>query len=58
MSSFGLYLIGAIILIGGLVYGAVLLHLQTQWIVVGAVILLGACVLGAVNHTRQRDPAE
>jgi hypothetical protein len=58
MSSFGLYLIGAIVLIGGLVYGAVLLHVQTQWIVVGAVILLGACILGAVNHTRQRDPAE
>ena len=56
MSSFGLYLIGAVILIGGLVYSAVLLHVQTQWIVAGAVILLGACVLGAVNHTRRRDP--
>ena len=58
MSSFGLYLIGAIVLIGGLIYGAVLLHVQSQWIVVGAVILLGACILGAVTHTRQRDPAE
>ncbi|MEO5558231.1 MAG: hypothetical protein ABIO49_00965 [Dokdonella sp.] len=58
MSSFGLYLIGAIILIGGLVYGAWLLHVQPQWIVVGAVVLLGACILGAVNHTRRRDPPE
>jgi hypothetical protein len=56
MSSFGLYLIGAIVLIGGLVYAAWLLNVQMQWIVVGAVVLLGACILGAVNHTRQRDP--
>jgi fermentation-respiration switch protein FrsA (DUF1100 family) len=56
MSSFGLYLIGAIILIGGLVYGAWLAHVPTQWIAVGAIVLLGSCILGAVNHTRRRDP--
>jgi hypothetical protein len=56
MSSFGLYLIGAIVLIGGLVYAAWLVHVPSQWIVVGAVIVLGACILGAVTHTRRRDP--
>ena len=56
MSSFGLYIIGAIVLISGLVYAASLLHVPTQWIGVGAVILLGACILGAVTHTRRRDP--
>ncbi len=56
MSSFGLYLIGAIILISGLGYGAWLAHVPSQWIVVGVIVLLGACILGAVNHTRRRDP--
>jgi hypothetical protein len=56
MSSFGLYLIGAIVLIGGLAYGAWLAHVPPPWIVVGAVVLLGGCILGAVTHTRRRDP--
>ena len=56
MSSFGLYLIGAIVLIGGLAYAAWLVHVPSQWIGTGAVILLGACILGAVTHTRRRDP--
>jgi len=58
MSSFGLYLIGAIVLIGGLVYGAWLLHVPNQWIAVGAIVVLGSCILGGVTHTRRRDPPE
>ncbi len=58
MSSFGLYLIGALVLIGGLIYGAWLAHVPSQWIAVGAIVLLGAGILGAVTHTRRRDPAE
>lgn len=38
MSSFGLYLIGAIVLIGGLAYAAWLVHVPSQWIGAGAVI--------------------
>ena len=34
--SFAIYLVGAVILIGGLVYGAVLMELPSQWIAVGA----------------------
>jgi hypothetical protein len=38
--SFGLYLIGFLIVIGGLVYGAVILHVPQQWIAVGSVTLV------------------
>lgn len=58
MSSFALYLIGMLVVIGGLAYVAYLLHVPTQWIVAGAVVLLGAGIIGAVTHTRRRDPPE
>jgi uncharacterized membrane protein len=55
--SFGLYALGFAIVIGGLIYGAYLLHMPTHWIVVGAVVLLGVGILTGVKATRQRDPA-
>jgi hypothetical protein len=54
--SFGLYSIGFAILIGGLIYGAHLMHMPTRWIVVGAVILCGVGILTGVKNTRQKDP--
>ena len=55
--SFGLYSIGFVLMIGGLIYGAHLLHVPAHWIVVGAIVLLGLGVLTGVKATRQRDPA-
>ena len=55
--SFGLYAIGFAIVIGGLIYGAYLVHMPTHWIVVGAVVLLGVGILTGVKATRQKDPA-
>ena len=54
--SFGIYAIGFAILIGGLAYAAVLLHVPTHWIAVGTVILLGIGILTGVKSTRQKDP--
>ena len=54
--SFAIYITGVAIFIGGLVYGAILLHAPAQWIVVGALILLGLAVLTGVKATRQKDP--
>jgi hypothetical protein len=56
--SFGMYLFGIILLIGGLVYGAAMLHAPAHWLVVGTLVMLGAGVVAAVKATRQRDPAE
>jgi hypothetical protein len=55
--SFGLYAIGFMIVIGGLIYGAALMHVPAHWIVVGAVVLLGVGILSGVKATRQKDPA-
>jgi hypothetical protein len=53
--SFGLYLLGYLIVIGGLVYGAHLAHVPTHWIAVGAVVLAGLGILTGVKATRQKD---
>ena len=55
--SFGLYSIGFVLMIGGLIYGAHLLHVPAHWIVAGAIVLLGLGVLTGVKATRQKDPA-
>ena len=53
--SFGFFLGGIVLMIGGLSYGAVLLNVPVPWIVVGAVVLLGLGVLVAVKMTRPKD---
>jgi hypothetical protein len=54
--SFGLYVVGAIVLIAGLIYGANLMHVPSQWIVVGTLVVLGFAILSGVQSTRQKDP--
>jgi uncharacterized membrane protein len=56
--SFGLYVLGFVILIGGLIYGAVLLHVPSHWIVVMTIVLLGLAILKGVQSTRQKDPSD
>jgi len=55
--SYALYIFGFLIVIGGLIYGAILLHVPVQWIVVGSVVLLGMAILKGVKATRQKDPS-
>jgi hypothetical protein len=55
--SFGLYSIGVVLVIGGLIYGGYLMHVPAHWIVVGAIVSLGVGVLAGVKTTRQKDPA-
>jgi hypothetical protein len=57
MSSFATYLIGYLILIGGLAGAAYLLNIPATWIIVGIVVLIGAGVLSATSRTKMRDPA-
>ncbi len=55
--SFGLYALGFLILIGGLIYGAHLMHVPPHWIAVGAIVLLGIGIVTGVQSTRQKDPS-
>lgn len=54
--SFSIYIVGYLILIGGLIYGATLLHVPGQWIGVGAIVMVGLGILSGVANTRQKDP--
>jgi uncharacterized membrane protein YiaA len=53
--SFGLYLIGYVVLIVGLSYGAHLLHVPQKWIGVMILCLIGIAIIHGVRETRQRD---
>ncbi|MCX6633357.1 MAG: hypothetical protein NTW28_37655 [Candidatus Solibacter sp.] len=55
--SFGLYLLGYLIFVGGLTYGATLMHVPAHWIVAGAIALAGLGIVTGVKNTRQKDSA-
>ncbi|MEQ1490920.1 MAG: hypothetical protein ABL932_10275 [Terricaulis sp.] len=55
MSTFVIYAIGFLIMLGGLIYGATLLGVATQWIVVGALVMLGLGIAMGVGKTRTKD---
>lgn len=55
--SFGMYLVGFIILVIGLALGAYLLHVPPMWIGVGVIVLVGLGIMTGVTTTRQRDPS-
>jgi hypothetical protein len=54
--SFGIYLVGFLILIMGLALGAHLAHVPPQWIGTGVVCLVGLGILLGVTSTKRRDP--
>lgn len=56
MSAFALYIVGFVILLGGLAYGAFLLHVPHTWILVGVLVVVGFGVMSAVSRTKRRDP--
>ena len=56
MSSFGIYIIGFIILIVGLALAAHLLGVSSTWIGVGIVVMIGIGILSGVGRTKRPDP--
>ena len=55
MSNFVLYVLGYLIVIAGLAYGAFLLGVPPIWIAVGAVVLAGIGIVTGVSRTRHRE---
>ena len=53
--SFGIYLVGYVILIIGLALGANMLNVPMQWIGIGALCLVGIAIVHGVSATRQKD---
>lgn len=54
--SFGIHIVGYIILIIGLATGAYLLNVSQKWIGVGVLCLIGIAIIHSVKATRQKDP--
>lgn len=54
--SFALYLLGFVIVIVGLAWGAMVAGVPQTYILIGAVILFGIGLLSAVKRTRPKDP--
>ena len=55
LMSFGIYIVGYLILIAGLAIGAHLLNVPPQWIGVGVLCLIGVAVVHGATATRQKD---
>ena len=53
--SYVLSIIGLMLLLAGLVYGAMILNIPMPWIIVGTLVVLGLGVIGAAKAPRQRD---
>ncbi|MES2972829.1 MAG: hypothetical protein V4757_04440 [Pseudomonadota bacterium] len=55
--SFALYMIGFIIFLGGLIWGASVAGVPQLYIGIGALIVLGIGIFSAVSKTRSKDPS-
>lgn len=55
MSAFTIYVLGFIVLLAGLGYGAYLLHVPHTWIAVGALVMIGFGIMSAVSRTKTKD---
>ena len=53
--SFALYLIGFVIVIGGVAWGMSVAGVPTTWILIACIILLGIGILTAVKNERSKD---
>ena len=56
MTNFVIYMIGTLLVVAGLAYGASRLGISQVWIVAGALVILGLGLMGGIVKTRQKDP--
>ena len=51
------FIIGFLLLIGGLAWGALEMGAPQLWVMIGSMILLGIGIITAASRTRQNRPA-
>jgi len=54
--SFGLYLVGFVVVIAGVAWGLTVAGVRPLYITIACVILLGIGILTGVSRTRSKDP--
>lgn len=57
MTNLIVYLIGTLLVVAGLAYGASRMGINQAWIIVGALVIIGVGLMGGIVKTRQKDPA-
>lgn len=55
--SFALYLVGFLILIGGVAWALIAAKVPSLYIAIACVILLGLGIVTGVTRTRSKDPS-
>ncbi len=55
--NFAIYMIGTLLVVGALAYGAHLLGASPRWIGIGTVVAIGLGIMGGIVRTRRRDPS-
>jgi amino acid transporter len=53
--SFALYVIGFLIVIGGVAWGLITAGVRPLYVMIACVILFGMGIVSAVTHTRSKD---
>ena len=57
MTNMIIYLLGTLLVVAGLAYGASRLGISQVWIVAGALVIVGLGLMAGIVKTRQKDPA-
>lgn len=57
MTNFVVYLIGTLLVVAGLAYGASRLGISQVWIIAGALVIIGIGIMGGIVKTRQKEPS-
>jgi hypothetical protein len=55
--SFALYMIGLIVLLGGIAWALIAAGLAVTYIAISCLIVLGLGIMMAVSRTRSKDPS-
>lgn len=57
MTNFFVYMVGVVLIVGALAYGASLVGLSPTWIAIIATAAVGLGLMGAIVKTRQKEPS-
>jgi hypothetical protein len=57
MTNMIVYLIGTLLVVAGLAYGASRFGVSQVWIISGALVIIGLGLMAGIVKTRQKDPA-
>lgn len=58
MSNLAIYLIGIVMVAGGLAWATIKLGVSPIWVIIGLIIIIGLGIMVAVSKTRQKEKSD